>query len=188
MRVFIAVDIDDSARAALGRLQKELEKASGVDRRDVKWVRPEDMHLTLKFIGEMDDKKLPEVCTALEEAAKKHNSFQLGIESVGYFGKNAATVVWVGTAAGSESLQSLAGDVEEQLAQTGWPKEDRPFAGHLTLCRIKNPRAGRILAQMSEKYKDFNAGTVKIDDVKVYQSVLMPAGPVYSVLCKFKLG
>ena len=188
MRVFIAVDIDDSVRAALGKLQKELEKASSVDRKDVKWVRPDDMHLTLKFLGEIEDRKSVEVCKTVEEVAKKHKSFELGVESVGYFGKNSATVLWVGTAAGSDSLQSLAGDLEGQLVQVGWPAEERPFTGHLTLCRIKNPRAGRILAQLAEQYKDFRAGTVQIDDVKVYQSILMPAGPVYTVLGKFKLG
>jgi 2'-5' RNA ligase len=88
---------------------------------------------------------------------------------------------------GQEKLLELQKDIEESLALAGWPEETREFSGHLTLCRIRNSKAGMKLAQLSEDYKDFKVGTISADSVRVYQSELKPAGPVYTVLGNYKL-
>ncbi|MHC4737222.1 MAG: RNA 2',3'-cyclic phosphodiesterase [Planctomycetota bacterium] len=137
-----------------------------VKRSDVKWVNPENVHLTLKFLGEIRDEQVVDVCNIVKEVAGRHNSFELGIESVGHFGGRSARVLWVGTGEG---------------------REKRAYSGHLTLCRVRNPKAGFKLVQIVEQYKDFKVGIMPADSVLVYQSELTPAGPIYTVLSENKL-
>jgi 2'-5' RNA ligase len=188
MRVFIAVDIGEQIKEAIGRLQEQLRKKTGIGKGQASWVRPDAMHLTLKFLGEIDDEQLAQVCTTVEEIAKGHKSFELDVESVGFFGGRAAKVLWAGSGAGSEKLCALAKAIDERLAQAGFAKEDREFAVHLTLCRIKDIAAGKSLAEAAGRFGDFKAGTVLIDAVKVYQSQLTPTGPIYTALGSYRLG
>ena len=187
MRVFIAIDIGDRIRAALGDLQKQLASKADIKKSDVKWVKPEAIHLTLKFLGEIKDEQAVDVCNITKQVASRHKSFELDVESVGCFGGRSARVLWVGTGQDCENLLKLQDDLEQQLALAGWPKETRKFSGHLTLCRIRNSKAGLMLAQMTEKYKDFKLGTTPADSVCVYQSQLTPKGPIYTVLGNYKL-
>ncbi len=187
MRVFIAINIDEQIRKALGKLQDELRGKADVKKGDVKWVNPQSMHLTLKFFGEIKDQQVVEVCNITKEVANRHESFELDVETVGFFGGKSARVLWVGTGQGCDNLLQLQGDLERQLDSAGWPKETRKFSGHLTLCRIRNSKAGIKLAQMTEGYKDFRLGTMPADSVTVYQSQLMPKGPVYTVLGNYGL-
>ena len=187
MRCFIAIDIDEKIRAALGNLQQRLQNKADIKRSDVKWVRPEAMHLTLKFLGEVKDQKVVEVCNIVKDVAAGHKSFELDIERLGCFGGRRPKVLWVGTGAGSDNLCRLAKELEKQLALAGWPEDTRDFSGHLTLCRIRSPSAGVELVQISEQYKDFKLGTISADSVSVYQSQLTPTGPVYTVLGDYEL-
>ncbi len=187
MRLFIAIDINEGIKKALGDLQQQLQKKSGTKKGDAKWVRPDDIHLTLKFLGEVEDEKAAEICNITNEVAARHKSFELKIESVGYFGGRSAKVLWVGTGEGAGNLQALQRELEEQLALAGWPEEAREFTGHLTLCRIRDPKAGMKLAQVTEEYRDFKLGVISADSVVVYKSELLPSGPIYTVLGNYKL-
>ena len=117
----------------------------------------------------------------------RHESFELDVESVGHFGGRSARVLWVGTGQNSDKLLQLQEDLEQQLDLAGWPRDARKFSSHLTLCRIRNTRAGVKLAQMASEYKDFKLGTMPADSVSVYQSQLAPKGPIYTVLGNYKL-
>lgn len=187
MRCFIAINIDDEIRNALSDLQKQLRGSIDVKKGDINWVNPDNIHLTLKFLGEIKDEKVAEICNIVKAAADRHKSFDLDIESVGHFGGRSPKVLWVGTGKGGDDLLNLQEDIEKSLASAGWPQETREFAGHLTLCRIRHPIAGMKLAQASESYKDFKLGTLSADSVSVYQSELAQAGPVYTVLGNYKL-
>ncbi len=187
MRVFIAIDIDEQIRKALGSLQNELRSKVDIKKSDVKWVNPDNIHLTLNFLGEIKDVQAVDVCNITKEVAGRHESFELALETVGHFGGRSARVLWVGTGQNSDNLLQLQGDLEEQLASAGWPKETRRFSGHLTLCRVRNSKAGVKLAQVTEGYKDFKLGTISPDSVSAYQSQLTPKGPVYTVLGNYKL-
>jgi len=187
MRVFIAIDIDEQIRKALGSLQNEMRSKADIKKSDAKWVNPELVHLTLKFLGEIKDEQVVDVCNVAKEVAGRHEGFELDVETVGYFGGRSARVLWVGTGQGCENLLQLQSDLEQQLALAGWPKEARKFSGHLTLCRVRNSKAGVKLAQMTEEYKDFKLGTMTADSVSVYQSQLTPKGPIYTVLGNYKL-
>jgi 2'-5' RNA ligase len=187
MRCFIAIDIDEEIRKALGNLQQRLAANVDMKKSDVKWVRPDNIHLTLKFLGEVKDAKIVEVCNIVRDVAAQRRSFELNVKTVGYFGGRSARVLWVGTTDKSNNLQQLQKDIEEQLVVAGWPQDARDFTGHLTLCRIRNPKAGIKLAQITEDYKDFQLGTILADSVSVYQSQLTPAGPVYTVMGNYKM-
>ena len=187
MRVFIAIDTNEEIRKGLADLQAELQSKVDIKKSDVKWVNPKNIHLTLKFLGEIKDNDTVEVCNITKEVAGKHRGFELDIESVGYFGGRSARVLWVGIGKGRDNLLELQKDLEQQLDLAGWPTEKRQFSGHLTLCRIRNPKAGVKLAQMTEGYKDFKLGTMPADSVPVYQSQLTPSGPIYTVLGNYKM-
>lgn len=187
MRLFIAVDIDEAIQKAVGKLQDDIAQEAQLSSKDVKWVRPDLMHLTLKFLGETPDRRVTEICEHLEKAAEATAGFELGIESVGSFGGSSARVLWVGTGIGSDALKELACRVEKALSQAGFGAQTRDFAGHMTLCRIKNFRAGKILKALARDYTDFNVGTTWIDSVCLYQSTLTPEGPVYNALGRYPL-
>jgi len=190
MRLFIAIDIDEKVRGALGDLQRQLQRRTdeeGIKKRDVKWVSPEAIHLTLKFLGEVKDEKAAEICNIVRDVSGRHRGFELDIRSVGCFGGKAARVLWVGTGRGSEQLSQLAKGLDEQLASAGWPKETREFSGHLTVCRIKSSSAGVKLAAMSEEYRDLELGVISVDALSVYQSQLTPKGPIYTRLANCEL-
>ncbi len=187
MRLFIAIDIDGQIKNALSNLQKQLQKQIDIRKNDVKWVNPENTHLTLKFLGEVKDDKVAGLCNIVKDVAKQFRNFDFDIEQLGCFGGQSARVLWVGTGTGGDDLCELAKELEKQLARAGWPGENREFAGHLTICRVKNAKAGFELANICDDYKEFKAGTVTVDSIKIYQSRLTPAGAIYTVVGNFKL-
>ena len=187
MRCFIAIDIPEDIRADLADLQKNLAGRVDIRQGDVKWVEPEDMHLTLKFLGEVPDSQVAEVCNIVKDVAARHQRFELEVKEVGSFGGRSARVLWVGAGLDCPELLQLQADLEERLAQAGWPKEGRQFSDHLTLCRIRNSKAGEKLGELTGKYKDFDLGTVRADSVCVYESQLRPEGPLYTRLGNYEL-
>ena len=187
MRCFIAINIDEQIRKGLSNLQNELRRKVDIRKGDVKWVNPEITHLTLKFLGEIKDEQVVDVCNITAYVAGRHRRFELDVGSVGHFGGRSARVLWIGAGEGCESLLQLHDDLEQQLEQADWPREARKFAAHLTLCRIRNSKAGIKLAQASREYTDFELGTLSVDSVTVYQSELTPQGPIYTALGKCDL-
>ena len=176
MRCFIAIDVGEKIRAALSDLQQQLAGSVDIKKGDVKW-----------FLGEIEDAKVVEVCNIVKDVAAGHKSFELAVESVGYFGGRRPSVLWVGAGENNSNLHQLQKDIEKKLALAGWPQDSREFAGHLTLCRVRNPKAGVKLAQITEDYRDFKLGIVSADSVSVYQSQLTPTGPVYTILGNYKM-
>jgi 2'-5' RNA ligase len=187
MRCFIAIDIDEEIRVALRDLQQDMAGTADIGKSDVKWVHSDSMHLTLKFIGEVRDRDVMDVCNAVKVVADRHKAFDFAVGQVGYFGGQNARVLWVGAGLDCPELLQLQQDVEEELAGIGWPKEGRKFSGHLTLCRVRNSQAGFELARLTEQYRDFDLGTMRCDSVTVYQSTLRPEGPLYTSLGNYKL-
>jgi len=187
MRCFIAIDIPKDIRVKLGGLQQDLVGRVDVRKGDVKWVQPENMHLTLKFLGEVPDTQIVEVCRNVQEVAERHEAFDFAVQEVGSFGGGSARVLWVGAGLESPELLSLQQDLEETLALAGWPKEARKFSGHLTLCRIRNVKAGEKLGAAAKEYKEYDLGAVRAASLCVYESQLKPQGPTYTRLGDYTL-
>jgi len=201
MRCFIAIDIDDKIRKAIADLQKRIASKVDVKKGDLKWVEPNNIHLTLKFLGEISDEQLEEVKEITKTVAQAHQKFNIEIESVGSFGGRSAKIVWVGVSswhglparentakmAVPQELLALQKDLDDLLAQAGYPKEDREFSAHLTLCRVNHPMAGIKMGEAIAQFSHLKLGSIAAESLCVYQSQLTPAGPTYTLLDEFKL-
>ena len=187
MRCFIAIYISEPIRKGLAKLQNELRGKADLGKGDVKWVDPDAIHLTLKFLGEIRTEQSVDVCKAAEEVAGRHRSFELEVEEVGHFGGTSARVLWVGAGQNCSPLAQLQEDLEQQLELEGWPREGREFSAHLTLCRVRNVKAGTALVQTIRPYKGLKLGSMPADSLCVYQSELTPKGPIYTTLGNYRL-
>ncbi|MDH7598071.1 MAG: RNA 2',3'-cyclic phosphodiesterase [Sedimentisphaerales bacterium] len=187
MRCFIAIDIDPQIRQEIEGLQRRIATRAGLGGPDVKWVDKDAMHITLKFLGEVPDSEVMDLCRVAQEVASRHQRFDLVIGSVGHFGR-PATVLWVGTGRGTEQLSALQEDLEDQLEKAGWPREGRRFTAHMTICRIKNPRLGRQLLEAYKPFMEMEIGTTSVDQLVVYHSQLRPEGPLYTPMGRYDLG
>ncbi len=181
MRTFIAIELPKEIKDFLSRLQEEL-KACGAD---VKWVAPENIHLTLKFLGEIDEKKLEKITGIIEETAQGKNKFQVCISSLGAFPKiDFPRVIWVGVDTGDKEVKDIAKDLEEKIAKIGIPKEDRPFSSHITIGRTKSSLTREGLVQDLKDKADLGGGKLNFSVTKItlFKSTLTPKGPIYEVL------
>jgi len=181
MRLFAAIDIEPQVRDKIASVQQQLKRDLKLSGKEVRWVRPEQIHLTLKFLGEVRDAAVTEVCDVLMRTAAEHSGFELQMRGLGVFGR-PARVVWAGCEPSPE-LMKLQTRLENEFETIGWKKESRPFAGHLTLCRVKTAAAGRRLAEAVEAYADEWFGEISAEQLRLYESVLGPGGAEYSVVC-----
>jgi RNA 2',3'-cyclic 3'-phosphodiesterase len=186
MRCFIATDINDQLRKEIDRLQREFKKRIKIQT-GIKWVKPELIHLTLKFLGDVEDQRADEITDAIQLACAAQKDFQLEFSTVGTFGR-PAKVLWLGIEKQSTELEKLVQDLEENFEQLGFPKEQRPFSAHLTLARIKDERPNRQLTEVIENFGKVNAGSIKVDSVCFYKSQLTSEGPEYTLLRKINFG
>ncbi len=184
MRLFVAIDLTPEIRTALAALIDELQPLTSV----VRWVKPEGMHVTLKFIGEVPEGKQEAIRACLEQV---HTATPVEIEvrDVGFFpNQRQPRVFWVGIAA-TPNLAELAAQVETALAALGIPREKRAFVPHLTLGRIRPaPEAARGLGQLREKMATLAArsfGHLTATEFHLYQSKLSPKGAEYRKLVSF---
>jgi 2'-5' RNA ligase len=187
MRCFIGIEIEDAVRQELTEVQTAIKRTVNCQDSDLKWVKPDLIHVTLKFLGDVPDNEAVAVCQATEEAAKRHAPFDLSVEKVGHFGGRSARTLWAGTGEGSTPLAALHQDLEQALEQIGWPPETRRFSSHLTLCRVRNPGTGYDLVPAYQPWEGHIFGDTRIDALTVYHSELTPRGPIYSAMGTYSL-
>ena len=185
MRLFAAIDIAPQIQDRIERIQQQLNRDLKLSGNEVRWVQPGQVHLTLKFLGEMRDNLITQVCDVVTRTASEYESFDLRIHGLGVFGR-PARVVWVGCQVPPE-LMKIQTRLENEFEKIGWDKEHRPFAGHLTICRVKSPAAGRSLAKAVESYADEVIGSVSVDRLVLYESQLSRTGPEYNAVCTASL-
>ncbi len=181
MRTFIAIELPQEIKDFLGRLQTELKATNA----DVKWVAAENIHLTLKFLGEIDEKKLEKIMEIMQDTAKEINKFQIRISSLGAFPKtDFPRVIWVGIENGDKEVKGIAKELEEKIAKTGIPKEDRPFSSHITIGRTRSTLNREKLVGYLKNKTDLGGEKLEFYATKVtlFKSNLTPKGPIYEVL------
>lgn len=177
IRTFVAVLIDENLKKVMAEVQSRVKKLAP----DVKWVTPENFHITLKFLGNVVEDTLPEVTKAVEEAAQGFSSFDLAISGVGAFPNPArARVVWIGSGEGRDKLAQLASAVDNNLAKLGFEREDKPFKAHITIGRVKTSRFLSQLAEGIDKVDAENLGIQRISSIVVMRSELGREGPAYT--------
>lgn len=182
-RTFIAVEVNKAIRERLVSLQEKL----GATGTEVKWVEPENMHLTLLFLGEVDDREIPKVCRIVSDIAAQHPSFSLRVESVGCFPTpRRPRILWVGVGEGGESLIAVHDQLEIPLQELGYRREERRYKPHVTLGRVQSEGPTDALAAEIARRSTWKAGETAVTQVLVMGSELKPSGPVYTVLSRAK--
>ena len=183
MRLFVAAHLTPMVKSALAAIQERLRRSDA----DVSWVKAENLHATLKFLGEVDSGRVPAITAAVSEAVRAHGPFATTVVGLGTFGGRIPRVVWVGLTDGAAALTAVASDIERALARIGFPKEKRGFAAHLTLGRVRSPRnIDRLLAAIRSEAAG-PLGSVPIDAVFLMQSELNPRGSIYTELARCEL-
>jgi 2'-5' RNA ligase len=184
VRAFIAIDLDPGLKAAVQDLIRTLEAT----RAEVRWTKPGGYHLTLKFLGEIDDALLEQVTAVLAAAASRHKSFPLSLRGTGAFpGERNPRVLWLGIEAGPE-LAAFQKDLEAALEPEGFPREDRPFRPHLTLGRVKGrDRLDKAMAELA-KHAEADLGSMTAVKVALFESRLRPDGAEYHIVSEAALG
>lgn len=179
LRTFIAVEMSPEvrshARQLIARLQDCGAKAT--------WVKPEAMHLTLKFLGEVDLLDTPAVCDAVAAAVADLPPFEIEVQGAGAFPTAARPrTVWLGVRRGQEELIALHDAVELALSRLGYRQENRRFRPHLTLGRARGDRGLEELGEVVRQHADFVGGVASVDEVVVFSSELESGGPIHEPL------
>lgn len=184
VRAFVAVPLDEATRASLGDEIERLRRAV----RHVAWVAPGTLHVTLKFLGDVDEALLGPVAAALAPVAAAVPPFVLVVEGLGAFPSAArARVVWAGTGDGSPVLGRLAGAVDTALTPLGFAPETRPFTAHVTLGRVREPRRVPGLEAALAASPGRSYGAVRVEGLSLMRSELAPGGARYSELRRLPL-
>jgi 2'-5' RNA ligase len=183
MRLFIAIDLPPQIKRELADIQAKLKKANAV----VRWVSPDGIHLTLKFLSEVADDKVAGVVDALAESVPRISPFTLEVAGLGVFPSlSRPRVIWTGVK-GAEGLMALAEEVEKAMMKLGFPREKRGFSPHLTLGRVKSPRGIDRLTKIIMEEKDISLGKFTADGYLLIRSILRPEGAEYIKIRKFNL-
>ena len=180
MRVFVALDIPDEVRRAIANLIRRLEKTC----RGARWVRPESIHVTLKFIGEASDEQVERIRESLA-GVRSATQVEINFRGTGFFpSANRPRVFWAGIEA-SSNLAELAAETERRMEKLGIARESRPFKPHLTLARFDSTEgvSKLVAAVAAEGSLEFGRGSWR--EFHLYQSQLKPGGAVYTRLATF---
>ena len=146
-------------------------------------MAPDNFHITVKFLGSIDETRVPSVIAALHTAAAGHRAFELEIVALGAFpSPTRPRVLWAGVTEGGGPLAALAGAIDDALAPLGFPRETRSFAAHVTLARVREPRRTPALAEALAVASSRRFGRVLIEHIALMRSDLSPRGARYAAL------
>jgi len=178
MRAFVAVDLEPEIKTALLALVRDLQSA----RADIRWVNAGGMHLTLKFLGPVDDGQTARIQDILTGIARRHAPFPLRLEGTGAFpGEKSPRVLWVGAAA-EPALLALQDEIDSAVEVEGFERERRAFTPHLTVGRVKGPdRLGKAMLEL-EKHRTDAFGAMTVRKIALFESLLRPDGAEYRIV------
>lgn len=178
VRSFICIELPDEVKSEIAQFQARFkgEPAS------VSWTKPENVHLTLKFLGDVEEERLAEVHRILVEVAACFSPFELAASGCGVFpSERNPRVLWIGVREDEGHLQRLARAVEDAMAGLGFAREDRPFQAHLTIGRVRTAAGARELARKLIA-QSFSSRPFRADRITLMRSDLRPSGAIYTPL------
>lgn len=187
VRLFVACEVPDEVQTAIGGITDRLRGYSGTA---VRWVKPNGVHVTMKFLGEVPQKKLPAIKMALGEAVMRHSPFTLEFSNLGLFGgREGLRVMWVAIAGDVLRLEALVRDVNLALSVVGFEPDRRPFRPHLTLGRVKDEVSTRDRAMIEVATGKIEVPTVswRTSQISLMRSRIGPGGAAYDVVATFPL-
>jgi len=184
MRLFVAILLSDEVRATLGRVQKDLDRAC----QGVRWVRQDQLHVTVKFLGDVPDGDVPSVTQAIERGASEGAPFSMTLESAGCFPpRGGVRIVWAGASDPTGTMQRSAEAINRELENMGFERERRPWSPHITIGRVKfDNSAGRTRSAVERV--TYSGIDQAVDSVSLMSSVLSPKGPAYAQVFSCALG
>lgn len=176
MRAFIAFEISDAVRGEFMLIQNELRKTGA----DVKWTRPENIHVTLKFLGEVSEDRIDGISKALDSIAKEYKAFEITLFKLGAFPKlDFPRVVWIGIDENCAVVEEIQAKIENACYNMGFERDKRPYSSHLTIGRVRGPknkdRLKQALTTLDVKPVMFHA-----KEIILFRSTLTPKGPIYT--------
>ena len=183
IRAFLALDPPEEILREIGRVQERLKR---LIHGDVRWVRPESIHLTLKFFGDIRDGEVETISTVAGRAAADVGPFELAIGGAGVFpDMKRPRVIWLGMNGDTERLTIFQNGLERALREIGFPGEERPFRPHLTLGRIRSPKGlGGLAEALKQAEKDADA-RFTVSGLCLFKSELTPQGAIYTRLAVY---
>ncbi len=178
VRAFIAIELNETLRRQLEAAQKRL-KTSGAD---VKWVEPKNIHLTLKFLGDVPKEKIDELCVAIECGLKGFKKFEFQVSDLGSFPpKGTPRIVWAGVSLGDDLLSQIVASLEKHIAPFYEKKDDKKFSAHITLGRVRSAKNIQALISLLKQNITLSEKQF-IEHITLFKSDLTPAGPAYSII------
>lgn len=185
IRSFIAFELPDAVISLLDTVQQELTSL----RLRARWVRPANIHLTLKFLGDINVGQIDDIGAAMADAAEDCPPLTLAVDGIGFFpGMRRPRVIWLGLGGQIQALQNLQRNLEDRLATLGFAKEKRSFKAHLTLGRMREAVDPAIIGRAAEQYAELGNPQFTADRMILFRSDLQPSGAVYSQLKQVGLG
>lgn len=184
LRLFIACELPHEVLNALGQVQDDLERAGA---EQLRWVRPEGIHLTLKFLGEVEAALVDDVVASLSACIQPF-ALRMRPDHLGGFGGRRLRVVWVGLDGQTQELSELAKTVERALEPLGFPAERRPFAPHLTLARVRDRASATERERLSSLLGSYQLPPlpeISLSRAALIQSILGPGGATYRTISRF---
>jgi 2'-5' RNA ligase len=181
IRAFIAIDIPDDVRAAIADAQARLKRAHVAVK--VSWTKIDNVHLTLQFLGHVEETTIERISQALAALTERHAAFDIPVRGAGAFpNERSPRVLWVACDDAEGKLKTLARAVQSEMQQFGFEPEHREFSAHLTLGRIKFPKPDAALTRALDSVKDEVFGVMRVETIHLFQSQLHPEGSIYSKL------
>jgi 2'-5' RNA ligase len=180
MRVFIAIELPQEIKDSLSLIERELRPLT----HNVKWVSAESIHVTLRFLGEVPEKRLADIDTAFTGLTWK--AFTITVQGIGFFpGTRSPRVFWAGMEA--PTMQGLTEEIDTRMERLGFDKEKRKYRPHITLARAKNTRLDSGLVSAAARFDAHQFGSFGVDRVFLFKSTLKPSGAVHEKLREFLL-
>jgi RNA 2',3'-cyclic 3'-phosphodiesterase len=185
VRTFIGIDPGKAIRDQIITLQDTMARTGT----EVKWVEPENLHVTLLFLGEVDMLDVPPICQSVADTVRLHSSFPMSIENVGCFPNlRRPRIVWVGVGEGVQEVVALHDALEPPLLELGcYRREERHYTPHITLGRVKSDRPTDKLTASLTRRAGWKGGATSVREIHVMSSELTSRGPIYTVLSRAKL-
>ncbi|MCK5112190.1 MAG: RNA 2',3'-cyclic phosphodiesterase [Thermoplasmatales archaeon] len=180
-RGFIAIDVNATPNVL--KFLKDITNSNA----DVKLVEPQNIHITLKFLGEVEEVNIDDIEQIMKDSVKEIEPFTIKLSGTGVFpNQNYIRVVWIGIK-DAEIIETISRSIDERLSQLGFKREKRGFSAHLTIGRVKTAKNKQLLLKAIEDYKDSEFSTQEINSIKLKKSDLTPKGPIYTTLREVKL-
>ena len=185
MRIFLALELDNSIKKQLTRLQKRISAVGA----EVRWIHKDQIHLTMKFLGDLTDKMAVDVCRLCQNVAAQFDPFTFGVHGAGCFSNHSRPrVIWVGIEDPSGSVRRLHERLEKALGPLGLRRELRAFKPHVTLGRVRSGKNAQDLRLAVKKNEDFDLGIQQAQEITIFSSQLSSDGPTHTVIGRAAFG